>query len=76
VKTSTEKLHSSAFHYGMKIKMTYFTAALSFEPSVDHSHKFCQLKAVSATWDKIGFQDVTNMIYKGICITRENFKDT
>lgn len=40
------------------------------------SHKFSQLNAVSVSRDKTGVQDNNNMIYKGICVTQENFQDS
>lgn len=40
------------------------------------SHKFSQLNAVSASQDKIGVQDDTNMIYTGICVAKENLQDS
>lgn len=69
VKTSKKKL-------GLKTKMPCFAAAWLSETQHWPSHKYSQLNAVSASWDEIIAQDDTNMIYKGIYVTRENVQDS
>lgn len=69
VKTSKKKL-------GLKTKMPYFAAAWLSETQHWPFHKYSQLNAASASWDEIVVQDDTDVIYKGICVTRENLQDS